>query len=72
MKTIQVKVKNIYGIEKIYPVCEAAHHFAALCGTKTFTTTDIQHIRALGYQLEQVFEPTALEKAILDMDGVGV
>jgi hypothetical protein len=36
MKTIQVEVKNVYGTERIYPLCDNAKRFARLTNTKTF------------------------------------
>jgi hypothetical protein len=46
---ITVKLKNNYGQETIYPVCEKAKMFARLAGTKTLTDTALALISALGY-----------------------
>jgi hypothetical protein len=54
MNTIQVQVKNVYGNELIYPICEKAHTFAALIGCKTLTWHAIQNIKKLGYSIETV------------------
>ena len=49
---ITVKVKNVYGVDRIYPVCEAAQTFAAFTGNKTLSPADIERIKALGYEIE--------------------
>lgn len=48
---IIVKIKNVYGNEVIYPVCEKAKSFAAIAGTKTLTRNNICHIKDLGYSI---------------------
>ena len=48
---IIVKVKNVYGQEKVYPICEKAKTFARIAGTKTLTTETIGLIKSLGYTL---------------------
>ena len=52
--TIQIKIKNVYGNELIYPVCTKAKLFASLANTKTFTQRALVDIIALGYSLEKV------------------
>lgn len=49
---IIVQIKNVYGEEKIYPVCEKAHLFARLVKQKTLTHQDIKVIKELGYTIE--------------------
>ena len=49
---ITVEVKNVYGNETIYPVCETSKLLAKLAGTKTITHEAIQTIKALGYKIE--------------------
>lgn len=51
---IQVQIKQVYGNETIYPVCDTAKKFAALLGTKTLTYRAIQGIKDLGYSIEVV------------------
>jgi len=51
MKEIFVTVKNVYGVEKVYPVGEEAEAFAAIAGTKTLTESTIKGIKALGYKI---------------------
>ena len=49
--TITIQIKNVYGNETIYPVCEKAKIFAALAGTKTLTLVAIAQIKLLGYAI---------------------
>lgn len=55
MKTIQVTVKNVYGTEMVYPVCETAKIFTSLTGKKTFTDSDLTDIKRLGFNVEYVY-----------------
>ena len=48
---IKVKIKNVYGSDKVYPVCEKALTFARIAGAKTLTDLTIKHIKALGYTI---------------------
>jgi len=52
MKTITVEIKNVYGVERIYPVCENAKRFAMLTSTKTFNRNIIEVIKSLGCKIE--------------------
>ena len=54
---ITVEVKNVYGMDRIYPMCEKAKIFTRLAGTKTLSTYDISKIKELGYTV-QVKTPT--------------
>ena len=49
MMDIFVEVKNVYGVQTVYPVCDQAKFFAALAGTKTLTSQAIKLIRQAGY-----------------------
>ena len=59
--SILVEVKNIYGDERIYPICEKAKLFALLTGCKTLSRVAINHIKSLGYVVNvQPNTPTTL------------
>ncbi len=49
---IKVKIKNVYGVDRIYPVCDKAKAFAGFSGNKTLSLTDIKRIKMLGYEIE--------------------
>jgi histone H3/H4 len=46
---IIVCVRNVYGNELIYPVCERAKLLTRLSGRKTFSPVDIETIEKLGF-----------------------
>ena len=56
MKTLKVKIKNIYGNEMIYPACEDSKVFANLTNSKTLTEQARRLIKSLGYKFEIVPE----------------
>ena len=49
--TIVIEVRNVYGENKMYPVCDKAKAFAAIAGTKTLTAATIGHADALGFSV---------------------
>ena len=53
-KTIKVQVKQVYGMERIYPICEISKLLNNLMPTKTFTVDDLINIKKLGYEVESV------------------
>lgn len=48
---ITVEVRSVYGLEKIYPVDEAAMRFATIARSKTLTVPVLKQIMALGYEV---------------------
>lgn len=48
---ITVEIKNVYGNNTVYPVCNTAKIFADIAGTKTLTFETIQSIKALGFKV---------------------
>ena len=51
-KTLIVKKKNVWGTERIYPVCNDAILFSCIARTKTFCSITIANIKKLGYKFE--------------------
>jgi len=49
---LTVKIKNVYGVPRVYPVCEKAELFARISGNKTLLPDDIELIKKLGYNLK--------------------
>jgi len=48
---ITVKIKNVYGNDLIYPICDTAIMLASLTGKKTFTAEHIETIKKLSYEV---------------------
>jgi hypothetical protein len=48
---IVLTIKNVYGNDLIYPICEKAKLFVSLIGKKTFATNDLSVIERLGYKI---------------------
>jgi hypothetical protein len=57
MKHIEVTIKKVYGNRVIYPACPVSRDFARIAGTKTLTADTLRRIRALGYDIHEVFNP---------------
>lgn len=49
--SITIQIRQVYGNQAIYPVCEKAKIFAALAGTKTLTLQAVAQIKLLGYAI---------------------
>lgn len=49
---IIVCIRNVYGNELIYPVCERAKLLTDLSGRKTFSRQDIETIEKLGFMVK--------------------
>lgn len=48
---ITVEIKQVYGNETIYPVCETAKLLTRLTGNKTLTRAALVTIKQLGYSI---------------------
>jgi len=53
---IQVNIKQVYGVERIYPVNDQAIILTQLTKKKTLDREDINLIKKLGYEVEVVAE----------------
>lgn len=51
---VQVEISEVYGVAKVYPICETAKIFAKIAGTKTLTTETLKNMEKLGYELEVI------------------
>ena len=49
---IYVRIKNVYGTEKVYPDCPVSVKFAEIAGTKTLSENTIRSILDMGYKIE--------------------
>ena len=61
MPTIKIQIRNIYGDEKFYPICDTAKALARLAGTKTITPGAYEIIKSLGYSVELVTAPNTFK-----------
>ncbi len=48
---ITVKIKDVYGKNTVYPVCDKAQAFACIAGTATLTHNTLCYIERLGYEI---------------------
>jgi hypothetical protein len=48
---IEVEVKNIYGKDTFYPLCNKAILLTRLTGNKTLTIESLKTIQSLGYEV---------------------
>ncbi len=49
--TIRIELKDQYGKQVAYPVCDNAKSFADIAGTKVLTDMTLMRIAALGYTI---------------------
>lgn len=49
--TITVEIRSNYGVEAIYPTCEAGKLMLQLTGRKTLTRADLDVLKRLGYAI---------------------
>ena len=54
MPVIEVEVKSVYGVDKIYPVNGAAQALARIAGTKTLSAQNIKDACELGLEVFEV------------------
>jgi hypothetical protein len=52
-----VEIKSVYGVERIYAVCNNSKLITKLKQSKTLNKEDISILRELGYQIE-IKQPT--------------
>jgi hypothetical protein len=52
MRDIIVRVRDVYGQRKVYPVCSDAKLFAEIAGTTTLTDNTLRRIRDLGFDIK--------------------
>lgn len=54
MLTVQITIKNVFGINKAYPVNTSGELFARIAQTKTLTRKTLGNILALGATIQEV------------------
>jgi len=58
VKRLEVSIKTVYGVERIYPMNDNARSITHLIGKKTFTREDIEVLKRLGFEIVQVEQVT--------------
>ena len=48
---VKVKIKSVYGTEKIYPANDKAEAFCEMLQQTTLTRNDIAYIKQLGFEV---------------------
>ena len=56
-RKVHIKVREVYGMERIYPVCANAMLFAEMTRRKCLTRQDLGSINELGFSVVQVNRP---------------
>lgn len=51
---IEIEVKSVYGLDKIYPVNEAAQTIARIAGTKTLSVQNLKDVCSLGLEVFEI------------------
>jgi hypothetical protein len=51
IRTVVVSLRTVYGNQLIYPSCENAHRFANIARSKTLSSSAIQDIKVLGFEV---------------------
>lgn len=49
--SIRVLIKNVYGVDNIYPLCDKAQLFCGLLKQKTLTHDNVEFIKAIGFRV---------------------
>lgn len=50
-ENIVVQKRTVYGVDKIYPLSENAHHICSLLGQKTLTVDNIKFLKLIGFTI---------------------
>ena len=48
MKEIQIEMRTVFGVDRIYPICHVASALIKLKDKKTFNKSDLEVFKALG------------------------
>jgi hypothetical protein len=49
---ITVKLRNIFGYDKVYPICDTAKAFARIAKTTTLTDNTLREIKNIGFDIK--------------------
>ena len=51
-KEITVQIKNVWGQERIYPICEKGKIFSTISGSECLSRFAIESIKKLGFEIK--------------------
>ena len=51
-KEIQLEMRNVFGIDRIYPICHVANALIKLKDKKTFNKSDLEVFKSLGLSIQ--------------------
>ena len=66
-RKVHFKTREVYGVERIYPVCDNAKLFVKLTGRKCLTRQDLAKIVELGGRVVQMTDP--IGSCVCNTDG---
>jgi hypothetical protein len=49
--TLKLQVKSVYGVERVFPMCDQSKKLVQLMARKTFTSADLVLIKELGFKI---------------------
>lgn len=61
-KQIQVQIREVYGVKKVYPANPQAHLLAEIAGTKTLTHAALCLAERMGFEIVEVHQRGGLAK----------
>lgn len=63
---VQIEVKKVYGVDKIYPINDAAKALARIAGTKTLSISNLQNASTLGLEVVEIFSNYSAINDLID------
>ena len=52
MKEIQIEMRTVFGVDRIYPICHVASALIKLKDKKTFNKSDLEVFKSLGLSIQ--------------------
>ena len=59
--TLTMQARCVYGKTNYYPACKQSEGLARLLGQTSFTTQNIKHLLAMGYQIDYTHPDLSLQ-----------
>lgn len=58
---LTIQARTVYGKVNYYPACRLSEGFARLLGQTSFTTQNLRHLLAMGYQIDYTHPNLSLQ-----------